>query len=93
MIDRYFFDSDGDKQKPIRQGFAMNDYIQLLKSKMMEKTIKFNQPLLRWAFNNTAVKIGMSGDLMYQKKLDKDKIDPTLATTMSLEMLVHDNEI
>lgn len=93
LIDRYFFDSDGDKQKPIRQGFAMNDYIQLLKSKMMEKTIKFNQPLLRWAFNNTAVKIGMSGDLMYQKKLDKDKIDPTLATTMSLEMLVHDNEI
>lgn len=93
LIDRYFFDSDGDKQKPIRQGFAMNDYIQLLKSKMKEKTIKFNQPLLRWAFNNTAVKIGMSGDLMYQKKLDKDKIDPTLATTMSLEMLVHDNEI
>lgn len=93
LIERYFFDSAGDNQKAIRQGYAMNDYIALLKSKMMEKKIKFKQPLLRWAFNNTAVKIAPSGDLMYVKKLDKDKIDPTLATTMSLEMLVHGNEI
>ena len=93
LIDRYFFDMNKDNQKPIRQGFAMSEYIKLLKSKMMCKTIKFKQPLLRWAFGNTAIKLGGMKDIMYIKKLDKDKIDPTLATTMSLEMLVSDNEI
>lgn len=93
LIERYFFDKDGDNQTPIRQGFAMNDYINLMKSKMMNKTLMFKQPLLRWAFNNTAVKIGQSQDLMYIKKLQKDKIDPTVATTMSLQVLVQDDEL
>lgn len=92
LIDRYFYDKDGDNQTPIRQGFAMNDYIELMKAKMMNKTLIFSQPLLRWAFNNTAVKIGSSGsDKMYKKVLQKDKIDPTLATTMSLQVMTVDN--
>lgn len=93
LIEKYFFDSRQENQKPIRQGFAMSEYIKLMKSKMMSKGLYFNQPILRWAFNNTAIKLGGSKDLMYIKKLDKDKIDPTVATTMALEMLVSDNEI
>lgn len=93
LIEKYFFDSRQENQKPIRQGFAMSEYIKLMKSKMMSKGLYFKQPLLRWAFNNTAIKLGGSKDLMYIKKLDKDKIDPTVATTMALEMLVSDNEI
>ena len=33
---------------------------------------------------------GQSGDYMYTKKLEKDKIDPTVALTMALEMAVSD---
>lgn len=90
LIDRYFFDSEGDNQKAIRQGFAMSDYIKLLKQKLQAKTLIHNQRIMQWALNNTAVKIGGSGDYMYQKKLEKDKIDPTLALTMALEMKLLD---
>lgn len=90
LIDRYFFDSEGDNQKAIRQGFAMSDYIKLLKQKLQAKTLIHNQNIMQWALNNTAVKIGGSGDYMYQKKLEKDKIDPTLALTMALEMKLLD---
>ncbi|MDU8599942.1 terminase TerL endonuclease subunit, partial [Pseudomonas syringae] len=90
LIERYFFDKDGDNQRAIRQGFSMNDYIRLLKSKLVENKLIHNQKVMQWALNNTAVKIGQSGDYMYTKKLEKDKIDPTVALTMALEMLVSD---
>jgi phage terminase large subunit-like protein len=90
LIERYFFDKDGDNQRAIRQGFSMNDYIKLLKSKLVENKLIHNQKVMQWALNNTAVKIGQSGDYMYTKKLEKDKIDPTVALTMALEMAVSD---
>lgn len=90
LIDRYFFDSQGENQRAIRQGFAMSDYIKLLKQKLQSKTLIHQQKVLQWALNNSAVKIGAGGDYMYTKKLEKDKIDPAVALTMSLEMLVSD---
>lgn len=90
LIDRYFFDSQGENQRAIRQGFAMSDYIKLLKQKLQSKTLIHQQKVLQWALNNSAVKIGSGGDYMYTKKLEKDKIDPAVALTMSLEMLVSD---
>ncbi len=68
----------------------MNDYIKLLKSKLVENKLIHNQKVMQWALNNTAVKIGKNGDYMYTKKLEKDKIDPTVALTMALEMAVSD---
>ena len=38
----------------------------------------------------TAFKIEQSGNYIYTKKLEKDKIDPTVALTMALEMAVSD---
>ena len=90
LIDRYFFDSDGDNQRAIRQGFAMSDYIKLLKQKLGSKTLIHKQRVMQWALNNAAVKIGGSGDYMYVKKLEKDKIDPVLSMTMALEMMITD---
>lgn len=90
LIDRYFFDSDGDNQRAIRQGFAMSDYIKLLKQKLGSKTLIHKQKVMQWALNNAAVKIGGSGDYMYVKKLEKDKIDPVLSMTMALEMMITD---
>lgn len=90
LIDRYFFDSQGDNQRAIRQGFAMSDYIKLLKQKLGTKTLIHNQKIMQWTLNNAAVKIGAGGDYMYVKKLEKDKIDPVVSLTMALEMMVSD---
>ena len=88
LIERYFFDVDGDNQKPIRQGYAMSDYIKMFKVQVELDNVHHNQDILEWAMMNTAVKIGVSDDYMYTKKLDKDKIDPVVAMTMAMEVLV-----
>lgn len=49
----------------------MNDYIKLLKSKLVENKLIHNQKVMQWALNNTAVKIGQSGDYMYTKNLKR----------------------
>lgn len=88
LIERYFFDVDGDNQKAIRQGFAMSDYIKMFKEQVDREVIVHNQRLLEWALLNIAVRIGDSGDVMYKKMMDKDKIDPVVASTMALEVMV-----
>lgn len=88
LIERYFYDVDGDKQEPIRQGYALSEYIKLIKSQLSTGTFKHNQKVIKWSLENAAVKIGVSGDYMLVKKLDKDKIDPVVASTMALKMLV-----
>lgn len=93
LIERYFYDIGKDRQKPIRQGFAMSDYIKLFKQQVQEGALKHNQSLLEWSYMNAAVKIGMSGDYMYAKLMDKEKIDPVVAATMALQSMVTDNEI
>ncbi|USI64747.1 terminase large subunit [Lactococcus petauri] len=90
LIERYFYDRDGDKQKPIRQGFAMSDYIKLFKQEVGKSNVWHNQKLLEWSFMNVAVRVGDSGDHMYKKMLDKDKIDPVVALTMAMEVYVLD---
>lgn len=90
LIERYFFDVDGDNQKAIRQGFAMSDYIKMFKEQVSRKVFIHNQRLLEWSFMNVAVRVGESGDVMYKKKLDKDKIDPIVASTMALEVMILD---
>lgn len=92
LIDRYFFDVDKDRQKPIRQGFAMSDYIKLFKQQVQLGQLKHNQDLLEWSYMNAAVKIGASGDYMYTKLMDKEKIDPVVAATMALKVLVTEGE-
>lgn len=93
LIERYFYDIGKDRQKAIRQGFAMSDYIKLFKQQVQEGALKHNQSLLEWSYMNAAVKIGMSGDYMYTKLMDKEKIDPVVAATMALQSMVTDNEI
>lgn len=93
LIDRYFYDITKERQKPVRQGFAMSDMIKLFKQQVQEGKLSHNQELLEWAYMNAAVKIGVSGDYMYTKLMDKEKIDPVVASTMALDVMVTDNEI
>lgn len=88
LIERYFFDVDNDNQKPIGQGYKMSDYIKLYKQQIQDGNLKHNQELMQWSLMNASVKIGYTGDYMYVKLLDKEKIDPVVASTMALEMLV-----
>lgn len=88
LIEKYFYDVDGDKQEPIRQGYALSEYIKLMKSQLGSKSMKHHQKVIKWSLENAAVKIGVSGDYMLVKKLDKDKIDPVVSATMATKMLV-----
>lgn len=90
LIERYFFDVDGDNQKAIRQGFAMSDYIKIFKGQVQDGNLWHNQSILEWSYMNVAVKVGDSGDFMYKKLMDKDKIDPVVASTMALEVMILD---
>lgn len=92
LIDRYFFDVDKGRQKAVRQGFGLSDYIKLFKQQVQEGNLKHDQALLEWSYMNVAVKIGMSGDYAYTKLMDKKKIDPVVAATMALQSLVTDSE-
>ena len=90
LIERYFFDVDGDNQKAIRQGFAMSDYIKIFKGQVQDSNLWHNQSILEWSYMNVAVKVGDSGDFMYKKLMDKDKIDPVVASTMALQVMILD---
>lgn len=88
LIDDYFFDVDGDRQQPIRQGFALSDVIKLMKDKLADKSLIHNSPLLRWSLLNFAVRVGTSGDLMATKLNENEKIDPVVALVMALQTTV-----
>ena len=90
LIERYFFDVDGDNEKAIRQGLAMSDYIKIFKGQVQDNNLWHNQNILEWSYMNVAVKVGDSGDFMYKKLMDKDKIDPVVASTMALPVMILD---
>ncbi|WP_083611820.1 terminase TerL endonuclease subunit, partial [Brucella sp. CMUL 015] len=92
LIEKYFFDIDGDNQIPVRQGFSMTDYIEMFKGQTVKGNIKHNQDIMKWQMLNTAVKIGNMGGYMYTKKLNKEKIDGVVASTMALQALMSDGE-
>ena len=88
LIDLKFFDVDSERQLRIRQGFAMSDYIKLMKSKLSDGTLVHNSPILRWSLLNFAIKVGTSGDIMATKLNDAEKIDPVVALIMALQVSV-----
>ena len=88
LIDDYFFDVDDERQLPVRQGFALSDYIKLLKDKLKEKSLIHNSEILKWSLENFAVKVGTSGDYMAIKLTDSDKIDPVVALIIALKTAV-----
>ena len=90
LIDLYFYDKEGDKQVPIRQGFAMSDYIQIFKAQIEAGNLHHNQSLMEWSLMNVAVRIGTSGDLMLKKKSQDEKIDPVVASVMAMQVMVAD---
>ena len=90
MIDLYFYDKDSEKQVPIRQGFAMSDYIQIFKAQIEAGNLLHNQSLMEWSLMNVAVRIGTSGDLMLKKKSQDEKIDPVVASVMAMQVMVSD---
>ena len=88
LIDNYFFDVEESRQFEIRQGFAMSDYIKLLKQRLQDKTLIHDCPILQWSLLNFAVKIGYSGDMMAIKLNDDEKIDPVVALIMAIAVTV-----
>lgn len=90
LIDLYFYDKEGDKQVPIRQGFSMSDYIQIFKAQIEAGNLLHNQSLMEWSLMNVAVRIGTSGDLMLKKKSQDEKIDPVVASVMAMQVMVAD---
>ena len=88
LIEENFFDVDGERQLPIRQGFAMSDYIKLMKEKLSEHTLIHNSEILEWSLNNFAVKVGSRGDYMATKLIDAEKIDPVVALVVAIETMV-----
>ena len=90
MIDLYFYDKDSEKQVPIRQGFAMSDYIQIFKAQIEAGNLLHNQSLMEWSLMNVAVRIGTSGDLMLKKKSQDEKIDPVVSAIMAMQVMVAD---
>ena len=88
LIEENFFDVDGDRQLPIRQGFAMSDYIKLMKEKLKEHSLVHNSEILEWSLNNFAVKVGSQGDYMATKLIDAEKIDPVVALVVAIETMV-----
>lgn len=90
LIDMYFYDKDSEKQVPIRQGFAMSDYIQIFKSQIENGNLLHNQALMEWSLMNVAVRIGTSGDLMLKKKSQDEKIDPVVSAVMAMQVMVSD---
>ena len=88
LIDAYFFDVEGERQIKVRQGFALSDYIKLMKDKLKDGTLVHNSPILRWSLNNFAVRVGTSGDYMATKLNDAEKIDPVVALVIGLKTMV-----
>lgn len=90
LIEKFFFDKDGDKQKPVKQGFAMSDYIKIFKSQFKQDNVHHNQELLEWSLMNVAVKVGTSDDLVLKKTTNSKKIDPVVASVMALQTMLRD---
>ena len=88
LIDDYFFDVDNERQMRIKQGFAMSDYIKLMKEKLKDKSLVHNSEILKWSLKNFGVRVGTSGDLMAMKMNDSEKIDPVVALVMALQTAV-----
>lgn len=88
LIDDYFFDVDSDRQLAIRQGFALSDYIKLMKDKLGDGSLVHNSKILEWSLNNFAVKVGTSGDYMATKLTNAEKIDPVVALVIALKTAI-----
>lgn len=88
LIDDYFFDVDSDRQLAIRQGFALSDYIKLMKDKLADGSLVHNSKILEWSLNNFAVKVGTSGDYMATKLTNAEKIDPVVALVIALKTAI-----
>lgn len=88
LIDDYFFDVDSDRQLAIRQGFALSDYIKLMKDKLGDGSLIHNSKILEWSLNNFAVKVGTSGDYMATKLTNAEKIDPVVALVIALKTAI-----
>ena len=88
LIDDYFFDVDSDRQLAIRQGFALSDYIKLMKDKLADESLIHNSKILEWSLNNFAVKVGTSGDYMATKLTNAEKIDPVVALVIALKTAI-----
>lgn len=88
LIDNYFFDVDDDRQVKIKQGFAMSDYIKLMKELLNSKTLIHDDRLLGWSLLNTAVRLGTSGDVMLKKLNNNEKIDPVVALVNALKIKI-----
>lgn len=88
LIDDFYFDVNAERQLSIRQGFALSDYIKLMKDKLKDKTLIHNSQILQWSLNNFAVRVGTSGDYMAMKLVDSDKIDPVVALVMALKTAI-----
>ena len=88
LIDDYFFDVDSDRQLAIRQGFALSDYIKLMKDKLADGSLIHNSKILEWSLNNFAVKVGTSGDYMATKLTNAEKIDPVVALVIALKTAI-----
>jgi phage terminase len=88
LIDDYFFDVDSDRQLAIRQGFALSDYIKLMKDKLADGSLIHNSKILEWSLNNFAVKVGTSGDYMVTKLTNAEKIDPVVALVIALKTAI-----
>lgn len=87
LIEDYFFDSKGDRQISVRQGWGMSEYIKIMKAKLGDKTLIHNSEILEWSLENFAIKVGSLGDVMATKLTDGEKIDPVVALVIALKVL------
>lgn len=85
FFNSYVPDADDAKQEPIRQGYALSESLNLMKSLMADGRFYHDQPVLEWSLMNLGVHIGISGDIMMQKFSYPEKIDPVAATVFAIE--------
>lgn len=86
FFNNYVPDADDAKQVPIRQGYALSESLNLMKSLMADGRFYHDQPVLEWSLMNLGVHIGISGDIMMQKFSYPEKIDPVAATVFAIEV-------
>lgn len=82
----YVPDKDDEKQQQIRQGYALSESLNLMKSLMQEGRFYHDQPVLEWSLMNLGVHTGISGDIMMEKFSYPEKIDPVAATIFAIEV-------
>lgn len=86
LMEQYVPDPDNALQVPIRQGYYLSESTNLMKQLLQEKRLIHNQKPLEWAFLNTTVKTGISGDIMIGKPSYYQKIDPVAALLFAMEV-------